>query len=383
MRDGLRVQSSTKCALQDGFAVTRRISNSIHDRLGEPYPNPSQDGSRRIGKGEGSGMRWSLVIAFVGLFVTNASSFAQGRPAGQRPTETRSTPQDAGYFTSSGVVRFLLIQGRLCLDSPRHRKGSQKRDEGGIYESITVTAERGIPSMHYVYQTPKQHLTLSVQKANSMRLESWSPESGERSVLKQPAIGSLTWTHRRGDLLDTHQGATLLHLRCSDPDSFDRHFGMMFCRLLRGQTMKKLCAEATQAVLHERVGEATPQVEQIAACVRQLGSAKRSKRIIAENQLLAWGAPIVPLIQNLSAKDLDQEQSQRVQTVLKRLRPRVNDTPASLARLLINDQHFWTLIANQLSEGQLRLANQHLKRVGLESIEARIAPKERIATTRD
>ena len=147
--------------------------------------------------------------------------------------------------------------------------------------------------------------------------------------------------------------------------------------------MKTLCAETTQAVLLERVSEATPQVEQIAACVRQLGSAKRSKRIIAENQLLAWGAPIIPMIENLSTEDLDQEQSQRVRTVLKRLRPRVNDTPASLARLLVNDQHFWTLIANQLSEGQLRLANQHLQRVGLKSIEPRIAPEERIATTRD
>ena len=146
-----------------------------NDSWFERTVNLTQDhrkmGPEGIGEGEGSGMRWSLLIAVIGLSSTDVASFAQGRPDGQRPSATRSTPEDAGFFTSKGVVRFQLIQGRLCLDSPRHRKGSQNRDDGRVYESITVTAERGIPSMHYVYQTPKHHLTLSVQKANAMRLE--------------------------------------------------------------------------------------------------------------------------------------------------------------------------------------------------------------------
>ena len=157
--------------------------------------------------------------------------------------------------------------------------------------------------------------------------------------------------------------------------------------------MKTLCAEATLAVLHEQVSQDAPQVGQIASCVCQLGSPKRSRRIMAENQLLAWGAPIIPAIEKLSAEDLDQEQSQRLRSVLERLRPRVNDTPASLARLLVNDQHFWKLIATELSDGQLKLANQHLERVGLQSIKPStskpgmnkpgMGPEERIATTRE
>ncbi|NNE00493.1 MAG: hypothetical protein HKN47_24520, partial [Pirellulaceae bacterium] len=101
-------------------------------------------------------------------------SLAQGqggaeRPAGRRSSSGYDEHRDAGYFAVAGVVRFQLIQGRLALDSPRHRKGSQSRDQEGVYESITVTASRGIPSMHYVYQTPQQHLTLSVENARHIR----------------------------------------------------------------------------------------------------------------------------------------------------------------------------------------------------------------------
>ena len=328
-------------------------------------------------------MRWSLLIAVFGLSITDVSSFAQGRPDGQRPATTRSTPEDAGFFASKGVVRFQLIQGRLCLDPPRHRKGSQNREEGDVYESITVTAERGIPSMHYVYQTPQHHLTLSVQKANAMRLESWAVEIGERSVLEQPACGSITWTHRRGDLVDKYEGATLLHIRCSDPVNFDRHFGTMFRRLLRGQTMKNLCTEAQTAMVQNHAHVETPEIERIEDCVRQLGSSKRSKRLSAENQLLSWGTPIVPALERYPMEDLDQEQRQRLRRILTRLRPRENDTPASLARLLVNDQHYWALIANRLSEDDLRVANDHLRRVGLDPIEQATDPEERIASARE
>ena len=119
-------------------------------------------------------MRWYLQAAVViGLSITDVASQAQGPPADQGLSTSRSTPQDAGYFAKSGVVRFQLVHGRLCLDPPRHRKGSQSQDRDGVYESITVTAIRGIPSLHYVCQTDQNEITLSVEDAQDIRIESF------------------------------------------------------------------------------------------------------------------------------------------------------------------------------------------------------------------
>jgi hypothetical protein len=101
----------------------------------------------------------------------------------------------------------------------------------------------------------------------------------------------------------------------------------------------------------------------------------------AERQLLAWGTPIIPAIHQLSKDDLDAEQTQRVRCLLDRLRPRVNDTPSTLAKLLVNDQTYWSGIAANLSGDQLRLANDNLKRFGVEPIAVAATSEARIAAS--
>jgi hypothetical protein len=326
-------------------------------------------------------MRWSLLLAVFGLSITDVASFAQRPPDDQRLALTQSSYQDAGFFASTGVVRFQLIQGRLCLDAPRHRKGSQNRDEKGVYESITVTAERGIPSLHYVCQTPDHHLTLSVQKADSLRIESWFPKTSERSVLNQPEIGSITWTHSHGDLNQQYEGSTLLHIRLADPTNFDLHCGLLIQRLLRGQSLLSLSDATKTEMLNQIVGTHQSDVTAIHECVDQLRSRRRSQRMAAERQLLAWGTPIIPAIHQLSEEDLDAEQAQRVRCILNRLRPRVDDSPSTLAKLLVNDQTYWSGIAFSLSSDQIRLANDHLKRFGVEPIVVSATPEARIAAS--
>lgn len=329
-------------------------------------------------------MRWYLLAAVIfGLSITDVASLAQGPPAGQRLSISRSTPQDAGFFATSGVVRFQMIHGRLCLDSPRHRKGSQSRDVDGVYESITVTAERGIPSLHYVFQTEHQHLTLSVQKAGHVRIESYSPKTAERSILDQPEVGAVRWTLSRGDLKDEHSGATLLHVRQSNVSSFDLHYGPLVERLLRGQSVRRI-SEATQStMLHHANLVRSPSADTILAAIDQLRSPRRAKRVDAERQLLGWGTPIVPIVQALNSDDLDNEQKDRLRMILRRLRKRTNDTPASLAMLLINDHRYWSLIAPRLTDDQVQLANHHLTRAGLDTVMLQSRPDARIAVAKD
>jgi hypothetical protein len=98
---------------------------------------------------------------------------------------------------------------------------------------------------------------------------------------------------------------------------------------------------------------------------------------------LAWGTPVVATLRDLSPEDLDREQSDRIRNILQRLKPPVDDTPSSLASLLVNDPAYWSAIAHELSHDQLRLANQHLERFGAQPIVVSSDPQERIATARD
>ena len=54
--------------------------------------------------------------------------------------------------------------------------------------------------------------------------------------------------------------------------------------------------------------------------------------------------------------------------ILRQLRVQVNDTPASLAMLLIIDREYWSLLAPQLTSDQLLAANDHLGRSGLKQL---------------
>lgn len=328
-------------------------------------------------------MRWTLLVAVFGLSIADVASFAQGPLDGERLSTARSASDDAGFFASTGVVRFQLIQGRLCLDCPRHRKGSQNREEQGVYESITVTAERGIPSLHYVCQTESHHLTLSVQQANAMRIESWFPLTGERSVLEQPEFGKVTWVHTRGDLTDEYEGTNLLHLRHANSTTFDQHFGLLTQRLLRGQSLQSLSDATELVMLHDLETATSLELEQIRECVEKLRDRRRATRVQAERQLLAWGTPIIPTLHELIDGDVDAEQRERMRVILKRLKPMIDDTPATLAKLFRNDRSYWTRIASELDRDQLTLANSHLQGFGILPIELTNEPVDRIATSRD
>jgi hypothetical protein len=336
-------------------------------------------GPEGFGEGEGSGMRCSLLLAVFGLSITDVASFAQGPPGDQRLSSTRSGTHDAGFFATTGVVRFQFIQGRLCLDSPRHRKGSQSCNEQGVYESITVTSERGIPSLHYVFQTDEHHITLNVQHSGTVRMESWFPQSAERSILEQPDFGMIIWRLARGDLSDRHQGATLMHLRHDDQESFDLHFGVLIQRLLRGQSLGVLSEAVGIAMLEQAGRGGTPSAVEIKDMVELLRSPRVTKRVLAHRQLISWGTPVLPVLQQLSPDELDAEQTARIRNICLRLRPLVDDTPASLAKLLVNDKAYWDKIARKFDSPQLQVANQHLTHFGVPQIPVISRPEHQIA----
>ncbi len=364
-------------------------------------------------------MRWRLLLAVVfGLSISafdserRRASLAQGPPEARSPEATGPPPEsaervpdtpasnsvasssaasslssespglhDPALFDSAGFVRFQFIQGRLQLDPPRHRQGTQQRREPGIQESITVTAQRGIPSLHYVCQTDTQHLMLSVTDASHVRIESWLPNSGEKALLVQPEFGNVTCEVTRGSLQDRYHANTLLHLRQQNKTVFDEHFQPLFRRLLRGRCIGELTRQTEQAMLLIAGRSPMPTLADVAQQVADLGSGQVTTRTIAERQLLSWGCVVLPLLNSMNPADLDAEQKARVQRVVKRLRIAHDDSSISLALMLVNDREYWSKIAMHLPEQELVSVNAHLASIGLQRIDPDVQSGTRIART--
>ena len=327
-------------------------------------------------------MRWYvLAAAAIGLSMTHEASLAQRPPVGDGLSTSRGSQRDAGYFANAGVVRFHLVQGRLCLNPPQHRKGSQSRSDASVFESITVTAERGIPSLHYVYQTDDQHLTLSVQKATHVRIESYHPKSGLRSVLDQPGQGVISWRISKLDQpIVAYEGTTLLHLYALDRQRFEQQYGVLIERMLQGRSLADIEKGTINLLIKNAESSIEFSREDVDALVEQLRSRRHANRMEAENELMKLGSPIVPILNSYRKDDLEPEQKDRIRVILRRLRCQQSDTPASLSYLLVNDLSYWSLVASQLTNGQWLRVETHLKANGFSDWDRRIGEVASVET---
>jgi len=153
--------------------------------------------------------------------------------------------------------------------------------------------------------------------------------------------------------------------------------------MLRGESLQNLCDLARKSAIEQIDNESTPTLKSVQTQVEQLRSSRRSVRVLAERQLLCWGTPIVPALIDLASGDLDAEQQARLQAITVRLRPRVGDTPSSLAKLLVNDRSYWNAVAGGLGREEFQLANRHLERLGVDPLSDQSEPIERIAVAND
>ncbi len=327
-------------------------------------------------------MKWRLsIVVLLGLSSVDVASLAQRPPDGESPPTASPIPLADGCFSSAGIVRFRMIAGRVSLDPPRHRKGSESRDVDGVYESVRVTAERGIPSLHYVCHTPSQQLTLSVRDATELRIESWFPETGERGMLEQPEYDEIRWTVGDAGSERRFTGATLLHVREASPREFDRHFGPIMTCMLHGRSLAAI-SDATVVRLLDRLDAAEPtDHDQIVAAVQALGAPSRKARRDAEAELLRRGTSALPIITSIDPDDLGVEQTARVADIRRRLRRTADDTPASLAWQLMNDREHWNRVATRLDDHEIARVSAYLIAGGIGPIETDRGDDPRVAST--
>lgn len=158
----------------------------------------------------------------------------------------------------------------------------------------------------------------------------------------------IRWTLSDDTQVDHRHGATLLHLRECDPDNFDLHFGPLIACLLPGRSLSLLIDETHLARVEQARRGGTPALTEIKGMVESLTAPTVVQRSHAHRQLLEWETPVIPVLLSISNDDLNAEQRARIRDIRNRLRPCVDDTPASLAKLFVNDESYWEVTAHRL-----------------------------------
>ncbi|TWT98266.1 hypothetical protein [Stieleria varia] len=329
----------------------------------------------------------SVFAALFGVLLFHSTSRAQRTPPAEGLDFTRQEPPRSDFFAENGMARFRLRSGRLHLDRSCYRKGSAQfavpPENEEFTETISVMAARGLPSMHYSVNHPEQRISVSVQDATWMRIESTLTKTGEQAILEQPHHGELVWTVQRGQLNEKYRGASLIHLLAQDSTGIKLHCGDLFRQLLDGRCLMQIHHQ-TQVELMGQL-ENIPEISDTAVdeLIEGLRSDRASSRRHAMKQLLQLGRPAAPMLRKvLLSNDLEIEQRERIQEVLAQILSVEDDTPASLASSLANDREHWRHVAHRMTDAQIRLVDQRLTGLNLAHVAGLDAdsPRDRISS---
>ncbi len=323
-------------------------------------------------------MRWQCLLVMIGLSLPGVSCWSQELSSAER----------LGKLTS-GVVKFQMVQGRIGLDASRHRKGSQMAETPGHFESIRVTADRGIPSLQYICRTSQQHLVIHLSAATSLVLESYLPIQDTRCVLTQPSRGLIEWKITTRDLSQERRtqkffSTTLVGLRLHDPSRFDEHFGVVIQRMLPDRSLGEFSDRVRNEVIKMAETSQPLAESSMEKWIDELGHRRHSVRTAAHRNLVFCGVSILPSIEQRiaseSTKPLDPEQRMRLERIMRQLQPPQRDDARSLARRLVRDRCYWSAIAKDLTTAQHAIATNHLNRQGIDLPEfGKAQPNVRIA----
>ncbi|WP_157609888.1 hypothetical protein [Roseimaritima ulvae] len=264
------------------------------------------------------------------------------------------------------MAHFRLVLGRLELDPPRHRKGTKAARQElpfPLSETLTVSSRRGVPSLHYTFQTDQQHVIVDVVDAQRVQILSHRVDRQQRVTLTQPVSGPLEIQLDHPSDKQSFQSPSLIHLRASHPVLFETHLHHLMPYLLDGPTLETITAAAEQRLLRVACERPIPSLDDVRDALDRIRSPQSKVRRAAEAELLAMGLPVLRHLDRLDNEFLDAEQRSRIRRVRWTLRPQQSDSPSRLASWLSTDRDYWNLAAVHWSPAQRVLADQYVQRV--------------------
>ncbi len=320
--------------------------------------------------------RWLAVGLTTGLFFStplmlSTPSVAQQPPNPQGQQSTPSQPHQPHHAQTliqrSQCGNFAVVLGRLRLDNSRYNKMRREDplpgSETGM-EYVSVTADRGVPSLHYLRQTDEARLSIDVTDASQVLIEQVAiagVRRGERVVYDQPQRGPVSLRLFRDErVIVEHRAASLWHLHADAPEACAQLMSPILDLIIPGTVTHESIRAIDDQLLRVVVQEDAVRMSDVRKQVMLLGSRIRTERCEAQRQIMAMGVAVLPLLESLDEKELDQEQRSRLREIKQKLEPRYPDQPETVARWLSSDYQYWQTAAAKWHARERELASQHL-----------------------
>lgn len=268
-----------------------------------------------------------------------------------RSTGQETRPQGL-LITDRNWVRFEVLSGRIAATSSRLKQDRQRlRRElpSGRVETLTVSIDRGLVSVHYLAEDPAdspagERILIRVVRRDEVELE-WSDATDRRGTTvtyRQPSAGDVELHVQLPDAAPRQlHGPSLWHLMLTDPSTCDKYLAPLL-RILRADWSVSEEASAVRSLLLSgRGGGVVAERDDVQRLVQQLAHPEFRVRQQADRELRSGGPAVFGHLRQLDATSLDREQQLRVQAIVQSLTACRDDTPARVAARLRNDRAAW------------------------------------------
>jgi hypothetical protein len=267
---------------------------------------------------------------------------------------------------STAWAKVQWVGGRLHLDAPRHKQGSQSLCCKDITERLTVSACRGLPKVHYVCKTRDWQWMLSFDNPHSMTIESLDRVSGNRAIATQNDHDPILIEYQSEGQTTRIESISWIHLHHSDRQLIEKHFVPLMDCLVPHQPLASIANQTDQAMAFI-LPDLVPVGIEVESLVARLKHPSRMKRREAERDLLMMGTPLLAMLDGLDSSRWNSHQQAIIADIENRLSQESSDTASSLGYRFINDPQYWIAWINNADRQptlQPALAS-HLLRLGI------------------
>jgi hypothetical protein len=252
---------------------------------------------------------------------------------------TAAPPEPMSFLKVEQRCRFHLWLGRLVMDPHVYDRGtwSSKSDEPTQF--LCITAESGVPSMHYQFEGPAEQWTLDIRNAFDVTLRVQRTDE-PLLVYRQPTEGPIEL--QIGE--QSFQGTSLWHLVANDPTPYQKSLEPVMVHFLDDAdltTQLQIVSDRLEGI-DERLPR--PSESAIHALVASLGASDIADRERATIELTELGPSLLPVLAELPLEELNAEQRRRIQRIRTTLLPNRPDHPDFVATWLRLDKSFTTLL---------------------------------------
>lgn len=303
--------------------------------------------------------RRTAIILTLGLSLTpRAQSLGQDIPGSDR------------LILELNWVSFEVAMGRLLATGNRTRQDRQRvcrEHANGLTETLTVTLDRGLVSLHYESVSETRQLTVRVVRRDQVEIESLrrEPASSTTTVLfQQPSDGDVVLTvHIAGQAPEEYRASSLWHLLLAHPEICQAHLNDALQMLRPNWQVDNDVAEIRSRLLDCDAARLTTSRREVELLVEQMTHDDFRVRQRSARELRARGRSVLGFLQELDSTRLDAEQRLRIQSVQDSIIADFEDTPARVVAWLLNDQSVWLALLDQETPRCRAQAGRHLARL--------------------